>query len=55
MADIDERVVDKRVQERNVRRGLLDRKDYEKYLKDLPDVGDKGEWVTPQMPTSQEE
>lgn len=49
MADIDERLVDKRVHERNIRRGAIDRKDYEKYLKDLPDVADKGEHVA--MPT----
>lgn len=49
MADIDDRLVDKRVQERNIRRGVIDRKEYEKYLKDLPDVADKGEHVA--MPT----
>lgn len=42
MADtIDNRLIDKRVASRYVRKGLLDEKDYERYLKSLPDVTDK--------------
>jgi hypothetical protein len=55
MADIDERLIDKRVQERNMRRGLLDKKELEKHLKDLPDVSDKGEVVTLSLPEQDRE
>lgn len=32
------RLLDRRVVERNIKKGLLTRKDYEKFLKALPDV-----------------
>jgi len=32
---------DRRIVERNIKRGLITRKDYEKFLKSLPDVADK--------------
>jgi hypothetical protein len=32
---------DTRIIERNLKRGLINRKDYEKYLKSLPDAKDK--------------
>ncbi len=35
------RLFDVRTIERNIRKGLTTRKDYEKYLKTLPDVTDK--------------
>ena len=35
-----EQLYDKRIIERNVRKGLLPRKDSDKYLKELPDVAD---------------
>ncbi len=38
MAIIDERLVDKRIVERNIERGLVSETDYQKYLKDLTDV-----------------
>ena len=42
MADQPEnKVVDKRVVVRYLRKGLLDEKDYEQYLKRLPDVADQ--------------
>ncbi len=42
MADTSEnKVVDRRVVQRYLRKGLLDEKDYEQYLKKLPDVGDQ--------------
>lgn len=43
MANVPEHLVDKRVQERNIRKGLLDKRDLEQYLKDLPDVGNNAE------------
>jgi hypothetical protein len=42
MADtIENKIVDKRVAQRYIRKGLLDEKDYEQYLKRLPDVADQ--------------
>ena len=39
MADeIDRKLLDKRVAQRYVRKGLLDEKEWEKHLKSLPDV-----------------
>ncbi len=36
------RLFDKRTVERNIKKGLITRKDYEKYLKTLDDSADKG-------------
>ncbi len=36
------RIYDRRTVERNIKKGLLTRKDYEKHLKSLEDVADKG-------------
>ena len=36
------RLFDKRTVDRNIKKGLVTRKDYEKYLKNLDDVADKG-------------
>jgi hypothetical protein len=36
------RVYDRRTVERNIKKGLISRKDYEKHLKSLDDVADKG-------------
>ena len=42
MADQPEnKLVDKRVASRYVRKGVLDEKDYEKHLKTLPDLADQ--------------
>ncbi|MGC3998810.1 MAG: trypsin-like peptidase domain-containing protein [Anaeromyxobacter sp.] len=42
MADpIENKLVDKRVAQRYVRKGVLDEKDYEKHLKSLPDLADQ--------------
>ena len=38
---LENKIIDKRVVRRNVRKGLLDEKDLEKYLKALPDVADQ--------------
>ena len=36
------RLYDRRTVERNIKKGLITRKDYEKHLKALEDVADKG-------------
>ena len=36
------RIYDRRTVERNIKKGLLSRKDYEKHLKSLDDVAEKG-------------
>ncbi len=36
------RLFDRRTVERNIKKGLVSRKDYEKHLKSLDDVADKG-------------
>jgi hypothetical protein len=41
------RLYDKRIVERNIKKGLLSRKDYEKHLKSLEDIGDKGVYGGP--------
>jgi hypothetical protein len=42
MADpIESKLVDKRVVHRYLRKSLVDEKDYEKYLKALPDLADQ--------------
>jgi hypothetical protein len=37
---------DVRVRERNLRKGMLDDKDVEKYISQLPDVGDQADTVS---------
>ncbi len=42
MPDItDPRVLDKRVAQRYVKKGLIDEKDFEQHLKKLPDLADQ--------------
>jgi hypothetical protein len=41
------RIYDKRTVERNIKKGVLSRKDYEKYLKSLDDISDKGVYGGP--------
>lgn len=41
------RLLDKRTVERNIKKGLLTRKDYEKHLKSLEDVAGKGVYGAP--------
>jgi hypothetical protein len=36
------RLYDRRTVERNIKKGLISRKDYDKHLKSLDDVADKG-------------
>jgi hypothetical protein len=38
----NDRLLDKRTVDRNIKKGLLSRKDYEKHLKSLEDVANKG-------------
>lgn len=38
------RLFDKRTVERNIKKGLVTRKDYEKYIKTLDDAGTKGSY-----------
>jgi hypothetical protein len=37
----DARHFDVRIVERNIKRGIITRKEYDRFLKSLPDVGDK--------------
>jgi hypothetical protein len=37
----DNKIIDKRVARRYVRKGVLDERDLEKYLRSLPDVADQ--------------
>jgi hypothetical protein len=41
---------DIRVRERNLRKGIIDDKDVEKYVTQLPDVGDHGEPIGTAQP-----
>lgn len=45
MTEIDARYSDKRTVERYMKLGLIDEKAFEKHLKSLPDVAEKGERV----------
>lgn len=51
MADYHPLLVDKRLVERNIHKGLISRKDFEKHLKDLPDSADNAEEVEFEPPT----
>jgi hypothetical protein len=42
------RLYDRRIVERNIKKGLLSRKDFDKYLKSLDDVADKGVYGHPE-------
>lgn len=45
MASIDERLVDKRIVERNIERGVFSKADFESYLNDLPDIHENAEVI----------
>jgi hypothetical protein len=45
VSEIDTRYSDKRTIERYIKMGVVDEKAYEKHLKALPDVAEKGERV----------
>jgi hypothetical protein len=38
---LENKIIDKRVVRRNVRKGLLDEKDFDRHIKALPDVADQ--------------
>jgi hypothetical protein len=44
------RLFDKRTVDRNIKKGLISRKDYDKFLKSLDDVGDKGNYGVGEEP-----
>jgi hypothetical protein len=44
----NDRLFDKRTVDRSIKKGLVTRKDYEKHLKSLEDVGPKGVFGGPQ-------
>jgi len=41
MAEIENKLIDRRTSARYLRKGVLDEKDYERYLKSLPDLADQ--------------
>ena len=41
MAEIENKLVDRRTSARYLRKGVLDEKDYEKHIKGLPDLADR--------------
>lgn len=41
MAEIENKLVDRRTVARYLRKGVLDEKDYDRFLKSLPDVADQ--------------
>jgi hypothetical protein len=41
MADIENKLIDRRTSARYLRKGVLDEKDYERHLKALPDLADQ--------------
>lgn len=41
MAEIENKLVDRRTAARYLRKGVLDEKDYERHLKSLPDLADQ--------------
>ncbi len=45
MSEIDLRYTDKRTVERYIRQGQVDEKAFEKHIKSLPDLAEKGERV----------
>jgi len=45
------RLFDKRTVERNIKKGLIGRKDYEKHIKTLEDVAGKGLYGVPEGKT----
>jgi hypothetical protein len=50
------RLYDRRTVERNIKKGLITRKDYEKHLKTLEDVADKGVYgVAEEVPDAADE
>lgn len=45
MKEVDKKVFDRRVVERNVRKGVVKHAEYQSYLKSLPDETNNAQWV----------
>jgi len=43
-------LLDNRIAERNIRKGLLTQKEFDKHIKGLPDVADKAELISEHQP-----
>jgi hypothetical protein len=43
---LDEQLVDRRIVDRNIKKGLIDRKEYDKYLDGLDDTSENMEYVS---------
>ncbi len=54
MADIENKLVDKRVVHRYLDKGRLDEKEYEAHLKKLPDLADQAVAVESEIPRGAE-
>jgi hypothetical protein len=52
---LDVRLIDRRTWDRYLRNGQLDEKEYERYLKNLPDVAEKGTTVETVMDADEEQ
>lgn len=50
MADYHPLLIDKRIVERNIHKGLISRKDFDKYLSELPDSGENAETIAVESP-----
>ncbi len=46
----DMHLLDNRIAERNIRKGLLTQKDFDKHINSLPDVADKAELISEHQP-----
>lgn len=46
--------LDQRIRERNLKKGILSPKEMERYLKELPDVGEQADIVTLPQPVFEE-
>lgn len=55
MATKDEMLVDKRIIERNIQKGMLSQGEYTKYLEKLPDAADNAEFVSIEEPEASAE
>ncbi len=51
MADLNEELFDVRAVERNIRQGIISRKDYEKYLSAIADEGEEAASTDTRMET----
>lgn len=54
MANSDH-LVDKRIIDRNIAKGLLTKKDFAKHISDLTDMADNADYIDPEAPAAGEE